>query len=65
MGHHLQIKWSPPFLCDHKWYNIKAFLDHLYGLWEEFDEVLAKGAIELSTDGAGSYSDGFLWCLGI
>ena len=54
-GHHLQLRCPPSLLHHFKWLNIKATAAYHTIIQREVDELLAKGAIESSTGGAGFY----------
>ena len=58
-GHHLQLRSHPPLFCDFWHFNVKAAAAH-HPVIEEVDELLAKGAIEPSSGGAGFYSSMFV-----
>ena len=55
-GHHLQFSDHPLSFCNFKWFNIKASMAHHPIIQKEMDELLARGAIEPLTGGAGIYS---------
>ena len=55
-GHHLQLRSHPPLFCDFQHFNVKAAAAHHPVIQKEVDELLAKGAIEPSSRGAGFYS---------
>ena len=57
-GHHLQLKSNPP--CDFWHFNVKAAAVHHPVIQKEVDGLLAKGAIEPSSGGAGFYSSMFV-----
>ena len=59
-GHHLQLRSHPPFFCDFQHFNDKAAAAHHPVIQKEVDELLAKGAIEPSSGGAGFYSSMFV-----
>ena len=59
-GHHLQLKSHPPLFCDFQHFNVKAAAAHHPVIQKEVDELLAKGAIEPSSGGAGFYSSMFV-----
>ena len=59
-GHHLQLKSCPPLFCDFRHFNVKAAAAHHPVIQKEVDELLAKGAIEPSSSGAGFYSSMFV-----
>ena len=59
-GHHLQLRSHPP-LFRHFWhFNVMAAAAHHPVIQKEVDELLAKGAIEPSSGGAGFYSSMFV-----
>ena len=55
-GHHLQLRSHPLLFHDFQHFNVKAATADLPVIQKEFDELLAKGAIEPSSGGAGFYS---------
>ena len=55
-GHHFQLKSRPPLFHDFWHFNVKAAAAHHPVIQKEVDELLAKGAIEPSSAGAGFYS---------
>ena len=58
-GHHLQL-WSCPPLFHNFWqFNVKVATTH-HPIQKEVDELLAKGVIEQSSDGADFYSSMFV-----
>ena len=59
-GHHLQLRSCPPLFCDFQHFNVKAAAAHHPVIQKEVDELLAKGAIEPSSGGAGFYSSMFV-----
>ena len=59
-GHHLQLKSHPPLFHDFQHFNVKAAAPHHPVIQKEVDELLAKGAIEPSSGGAGFYSSVFV-----
>ena len=59
-GHHLQLKSCPPLFCDFWHSNVKAAAAHHPVIQKEVDELLATGAIEPSSGGAGFYSSMFV-----
>ena len=59
-GHHLQLRSHPPLFCDFWHFNVKAAAAHHPVIQKEVDELLAKGAIEPSSGGAGFYSSMFV-----
>ena len=59
-GHHLQLRSCPPLFCDFQHFNVKAAAAHHPVIQKEVDELLAKGAIEPSSSGAGFYSSMFV-----
>ena len=58
-GHHLQLRSHLPLFCDFWHSNVKAAVAHHLVIQKEVDELLAKGAIEPSSGGAGFYSSVF------
>ena len=59
-GHHLQLRSHPPLFPTFWQFNAKAAAAHHPIIQKEFDELLAKGAIEWSSGGAGFYSSMFV-----
>ena len=59
-GHHLQLKSCPALFCDFLHFNVKAAAAHHPVIQKEVDELLAKGATEPSSGGAGFYSSVFV-----
>ena len=59
-GHHLQLRSHPPLFCDFQHFNFKVAVAHHPVIHKEVDELLAKGAIEPSSSGAGFYSSMFV-----
>ena len=59
-GHHLQLRSHPPLFCDFQHFNVKVAAAHHPVIQKESDELLAKGAIEPSSGGAGFYSSMFV-----
>ena len=59
-GHHLQLRSHPPLFHDFQHFNVKAAAAHHPVIQKEVDELLAKGAIEPSSGGAGFYSSVFV-----
>ena len=59
-GHHLQLRSHPHLFCDFWHFNVKAAAAHHPVIQKEVDELLAKGAIEPSSGGAGFYSSVFV-----
>ena len=59
-GHHRQLRSHPPLFCDFWHFNVKAAAAHHPVIQKEVDELLAKGAIEPSSGGAGFYSSMFV-----
>ena len=55
-GHHLQLRYHPSLFHDFQCFNVKAAAAHHPAIQKEVDELLPKGAIELSSGGAGFYS---------
>ena len=59
-GHHLQL-WSHPLLFHNFWkFNVKVATTHHPIIQKDVDELLAKGAFEPSSGGAGLYSSVFV-----
>ena len=50
----------PPLFCDFWHFNVKVAAAHHPVIQKEVDELLAKGAIEPSSGGAGFYSSAFV-----
>ena len=63
-GHHLQLRPHPSLYNDFWCFNVKAVAAHHPVIQREVGELLAKGAIEPSSGGAGFYSS-CLWYLSI
>ena len=59
-GHHLQLWFHSPLFCNFQQFNIKVATAHHSILQKEVDELLAKGAIEPSSGGAGVFSSVFV-----
>ena len=59
-GHHLQLKSHPLLFCDCRHFNVKVAAAHHPVIQKEVDELLAKGAIKLSSRGAGFYCSMFV-----
>ena len=59
-GHHLQLRSHPLLFHDFWHFNIKAASAHHPVIQKEVDELLAKGAIEPYSGGAGFYSSMFV-----
>ena len=59
-GHHLQLKSHPPLFPDFQHFNVQAAAACHPVIQKEVDELLAKGAIEPSSGGAGFYSSMFV-----
>ena len=59
-GHHLQLWSYPPLFCNFQQFNVKVATTHHSIIQKEVDELLAKGAIEPSSGGAGFYSSIFV-----
>ena len=59
-GHHLQLRSHSLLFCDFWCFNIKVAAAHHPVVQKEVDELLAKGAIEPSSGGTGSYSSMFV-----
>ena len=58
--HHLQHRSHPLLFCDFWHFNVKVAAAHYPVIQKEVDELLAKGAIEPSSGGAGFYSSVFV-----
>ena len=59
-GHHLQLRSHPPLFHNFWHFNVKVPAAHHPVIQKEVDELLAKGAIEPSSGGAGFYSSVFV-----
>ena len=59
-GYHLQLRSHPSLFCEFWHFNVKAAAAHHPVIQKEVDELLGKGAIELSSSGAGFYSSMFV-----
>ena len=59
IGSHPQLRSHPPLLCIFQQFCIKAAATHHLIVQKQGDELLAKGAIEPSSGGAGFYSNVF------
>ena len=59
-GHHFQLRSCPPLFHDFQHFNVKVAAAHHPVIQKEVDELLSKGAIELSSSGAGFYSSMFV-----
>ena len=59
-GHHLQLRSHPPLFCNSWQFIVKVAVDHHPIIQKEVDELLAKGAIEPSSGGAGFDSSVFV-----
>ena len=59
-GHHLQLRSHPPLFHNFRHFNVKVPAAHHPVIQKEVDELLAKGAIEPSSGGAGFYSSVFV-----
>ena len=59
-GHHLQLRSRPPLFRNFWHFNVKVPAAHHPIIQKEVDELLAKGAIEPSSGGAGFYSSVFV-----
>ena len=59
-GHHLQLWSHPPLFHNFQQFNVEAAAAHHPIIQKEVDELLAKGAIEPSSGGAGFYSSMFV-----
>ena len=55
-----QLTYHPPLFHDFWHFNVKAAAVHHPVIQKEVDELLAKGAIEPSSSGAGFYSSMFM-----
>ena len=58
--HHLQLRSHPPLFRNFWHFNVKVPAAHHPVIQKEVDELLAKGAIEPSSGGAGFYSSVFV-----
>ena len=58
--HYLQLRSDPPLFHDFRPFNVKAAAAHHPVIQKEVDELLAKGALEPSSGGAGFYSSMFV-----
>ena len=52
-GHHLQLRSYPPLVHNFWQFNVKVAAAHHPIIQKEMDELLAKGAVEPSSGGAG------------
>ena len=59
-GHHLQLRSRPTLFHNFQHFNVKVPAAHHPVIQKEVDELLAKGAIEPSSGGAGFYSSVFV-----
>ena len=59
-GHHLQLRSHPPLFHNCCQFKVRVAAAHHPIIQKEVDELLAKGAIEPSSDGAGFYSSMFV-----
>ena len=59
-GHHLQLWSHPPLFSNFRQFNFKVAATPHPIIQKEVDELLAKGATELSSGGAGVYSRVFV-----
>ena len=59
-GHHLQLGSHPPLFHNFWQLNVKVAAAHHPIIQKEADELLSKGVIELSSGGAGFYSNMFV-----
>ena len=59
-GHHLQLRSHPSLFRNFRHFNVKAAAAHYPVMQKEVDELLAKGAIEPFSGGAGFYSSVFV-----
>ena len=55
-GHHLQLRSCPPLFHDFRHFDVKVAAAHHPVIQKKVDKLLAKGAIEPSSSGAGFYS---------
>ena len=55
-----QLRFHPPLFCYFWYFNVKAAAAHHPVIQKEVDELLAKGAVEPSSSGAGFYSNMFV-----
>ena len=60
LGHHLQLRSCPPLFPNFWQFNVKVAEAHHPVIQKEVDELLAKGAVEPSSDGACFYSSMFV-----
>ena len=59
-GHYLQLRSHPPLFCDFQHFNVKVAVAHHPVIQKEVGELLAKGAIEPPSGGAGFSSSVFV-----
>ena len=59
-GHHLQLRSCPPLFHNFWLFNVKTTVADHPIIQKEVDELLARGAIEPSSVGAGFYSSVFV-----
>ena len=59
-GQHLQLRLCLPLFCNFWHLNVRAVAAHHPVIQREVDELFPKGAIELSSGGAGFYSNMFV-----
>ena len=59
-GHHLQLRSHPALFHDFWHFNVKVAAAHHPVIQKEVNELLAKGAIEPSSGGAGFFSSMFV-----
>ena len=59
-GHHLQLQSHPPLFHNFQQFNVKVATAHHPIIKKEVDELLAKGAVEPSSRGAGLNSSVFV-----
>ena len=59
-GHHLQLRSHPPLFHNFWHFNVKVPAAHHPVIQKVVNELLAKGAIEPSSDGASFYSSVFV-----
>ena len=59
-GHHIQLRTHPPLFHNFQQFNVKAAAAHHSIIQKEVDGLFSKGAIGLSSGGAGFYSSMFV-----
>ena len=59
-GHHFKLRSHPPLFCEFWHFNVKVPAAHHPVIQNEVSGLLAKGAIEPSSGGAGFYSSIFV-----